>query len=182
MNIVLLGPPGVGKGTQAKKVASYLDVPHIATGDMFREHLKNKTALGKKAQEYMDDGQLVPDDVVISMVKERLTDEDCAEGFILDGFPRTTPQADALLNLISIDTVINYRVADEVVVKRIAKRATEEGRSDDTPETVQKRLDVYKEQTQPLIDYFEKKDMLVDIDASGTVEEIFDLTQRALSA
>ena len=180
MNIVFLGPPGVGKGTQAKKIAEHLKVPHIATGDMFRENLQKQTELGKKAQEFMDKGELVPDDVVIAMVKDRLTHDDCKEGFVLDGFPRTIAQADALGGIVKIDKVINYTAPDETVVERIAGRAKKEGRSDDTPETVQKRLDVYHEQTSPLIFYFRKKQILTDVDATGTVEEVFDLTKKAV--
>jgi len=199
MNIVLLGSPGVGKGTYAKRISKIYDIPQISTGDMFREAIKNKTEIGLKAKEYMDKGELVPDDVTIEIVDERLKQDDCKNGFMLDGFPRTIVQADALSNIIAIDKVLNFTASDEVIIDRLSGRRVckscgaifhirniipkTEGicdncggelyqRDDDKPEAVKKRLDVYKKQTAPLIGYYKEKELLADIDANKPIKQV----------
>ena len=192
MKIIMLGAPGAGKGTQAKKIAEKYQIPHISTGDIFRANIKNGTELGKKAKTYMDQGLLVPDELVCDLVVDRVKQEDCKNGYILDGFPRTIPQAESLDEALgqmgeSLDYAINVDVPDEHIVNRMSGRRAcvgcgatyhmvyaptkKEGvcdvcgaelilRDDDKPETVQKRLSVYHEQTQPLIDYYKGKGIL----------------------
>ena len=199
MNIVLLGSPGVGKGTYAKRISKIYDIPQISTGDMFREAIKNKTEIGLKAKEYMNKGELVPDDVTIEIVNERLKQDDCKNGFMLDGFPRTIPQADALSDVIDINKVLNFTASDEVIIDRLSGRRVckscgaifhirniipkTEGicdncggelyqRDDDKPESVKKRLDVYKKQTAPLIGYYKEKELLADIDANKPIKQV----------
>ena len=200
MKIIMLGAPGAGKGTQAKMIADKYQVPHISTGDIFRANIKNGTELGKKAKEYMDQGLLVPDELVVDLVVDRLAQEDCANGCVLDGFPRTIPQAEALDAALAekgeaIDYAIDVDVPDENIINRMSGRRAcvacgatyhlvhiptkvegicdrcGEGlilRDDDKPETVKKRLGVYHEQTQPLIDYYTAKNVLKSVD--GTVD------------
>lgn len=205
MRIVLLGPPGAGKGTQAAKLVEKYDIPHISTGDIFRKHLKEKTKLGLKAKEYMDKGLLVPDELVVDIVKERLMEDDCTKGFLLDGFPRTVEQADALeeelkKQNLKLDGVINIEVRDEIIIDRLTGRLVckkcgatfhekfnkpkQEGicdicggelytRDDDKVETVKNRLDVYKKQTQPLIDYYAQKGILKTINGEADTDMVF---------
>lgn len=205
MKIIMLGAPGAGKGTQAKRIAGKYQIPHISTGDIFRANIKNGTKLGKEASTYMDQGLLVPDDLVVDLVVDRIRQEDCKNGYVLDGFPRTIPQAEALDSSLaaldeSIDFAINVEVPDENIIKRMAGRracltcgATYhlehiptkiEGicdncgselvlREDDKPETVKKRLDVYHEQTQPLIDYYNKKGILAEVDGTADMDIVF---------
>jgi len=202
MNIVLLGSPGVGKGTYAKRISKIYDIPQISTGDMFREAIKNKTEIGLKAKEYMDKGELVPDDVTIGIVEERLKKDDCKNGFMLDGFPRTIPQADALSDIITVDKVLDFTASDEVIIDRLSGRRVckncgaifhirnivpkVEGicdncggelyqRDDDKPESVKKRLDVYKKQTAPLIGYYKEKKLLADIGADKPIEQVDEI-------
>src|SRR3989338_3818863 len=199
MNIIFLGPPGVGKGTISSKLSKKMEVPHIATGDMLRENAAKKTGLGLKAKSYMDKGSLVPDELVIEMIKERLKRKDCKKGFILDGFPRTINQADEIGKDTKIDKVVNLQARDEIIVKMLSRRRVcnecgfiyhldfikpnREGycdkcsgtlyrREDDNPEAIKKKLEVYKEQTEPLIKYYQDKYLLVDVDGSGTPEEV----------
>jgi len=208
MNIILLGPPGVGKGTVAVKLSEKLNLPHIATGDMLRENISKKTELGLEARDYMDKGLLVPDKLVIEMIKERLKKADCKKGFILDGFPRTINQAEQIAKVVKIDKVINLQANDEIIVKRLSRRKVcekcsfiyhldfikpnREGfcdkcdgnlyqREDDKPEAIKERLTVYREQTEPLIDYYKKKYLLIDVDGSGTPEGVFELVAKAVS-
>ncbi|MBL7056575.1 adenylate kinase [Candidatus Woesearchaeota archaeon] len=208
MNIIFLGAPGVGKGTQAIKLAESLSILHISTGDMLRENVAFKTDLGIKAKSYMDQGLLVPDELVIEMVQERLQRKDCSKGFILDGFPRTIKQANKIASVIQVNKVINISVDDEEIVKRLSRRricsSCGKGfhldyikpkpggkcdkcnsdlyqRDDDKPEAIQKRLEVYKNQTQPLIDYYKEKNILADVDGSGSVDGVFDLVKKASS-
>lgn len=178
-NVVLFGPPGAGKGTQAVKLRDLLNVPHISTGDMFRYHIKNNTDLGKTAKEYSNQGKLVPDSVTIAMVKDRLSQPDVAAGFLLDGFPRSVPQAEALDKMLSeikiqLNFVINIKVEDEEVRARLKKRATIEGRADDAdPKVIQNRIDTYKNQSEPCLTYYRPKKIVRDIDGIGSIDEVF---------
>jgi adenylate kinase len=190
MKLIMLGPPGSGKGTYASRMSPKLGIPAISTGEMFREHMKNGTELGKKIKKYMETGELVPDDVTVKMLKERISQTDAKKGFILDGFPRTVPQADALDKITKMDAVINLVVPDEIVIARLSSRRQcrkcskiynvlflkpkVEGicdvcggelyqRDDDKPATIKERLKVYQKNTQPLIDYYRKKKLIIDI-------------------
>ncbi|MBP3937400.1 MAG: adenylate kinase [Clostridia bacterium] len=208
MKLIFLGAPGAGKGTQAEKVSEYLNIPTISTGNIIREALKNGTEMGKKAKSYMDAGALVPDDVVIGIIQERLTQPDCENGFILDGFPRTIPQAEALDRMgIHIDRIIDIEVPDDTIAQRVSgrrvcaacgssyhldyKKPQVEGvcdrcqgalvqRKDDQPETVKERLAVYHEQTEPLKDYYAKSGKLVIVEGQERVEDTTALTIAAV--
>jgi adenylate kinase len=178
VRLVLVGPPGAGKGTQAERLADELDVPHISTGDLFRANLQQETPLGLEAKRYMDAGDLVPDAVTVEMVRDRLTHDDATKGFILDGFPRTIAQAEALAGLLTergeaIDAIVAFEVPEDELVARLLGR----GRSDDTEEVIRNRQQVYRDETTPLLEFY--GDRLVSVDAVGTVEEI---TARVLSA
>ena len=209
MNIILLGPPGAGKGTQAKKISGKFSLPHISTGDILRDNISKNTALGIKAKSYMDKGELVPDDLLLDIIKVRLSEPDCSSGFLLDGYPRTLPQADSLGEILTdsgrkIDVVLNIDVDDGELINRLSGRRMcscgasyhvvfnppeKEGicnscngelyqRDDDTPETVKNRLVAYKKQTQPLIDYYNKKALLSTIDGGKDIPDIFrDITK-----
>ncbi len=205
MKIIMLGAPGAGKGTQAKKIAEKYGIPHISTGDIFRANIKNQTELGMKAKGYMDQGMLVPDELTLELIMDRFTNDDCKNGYVLDGFPRTIPQAEALTKALAdkndaVDYAINVDVPDEAIVTRMSGRRAcltcggtyhikfnptkVEGicdacggelvlRADDKPETVQKRLDVYHEQTQPLIDYYQTQNILKEVDGTLPLEDVF---------
>ena len=205
MKIIMLGAPGAGKGTQAKKIAEKYGIPHISTGDIFRANIKNQTELGMKAKSYMDQGALVPDELTLELIMDRFTNDDCKNGYVLDGFPRTIPQAEALTKALAdkqdaVDYAINVDVPDEAIVTRMSGRRAclacggtyhikfnptkVEGicdacggelvlRNDDKPETVQKRLDVYHEQTQPLIDYYQTQNILKEVDGTLPLEDVF---------
>lgn len=181
--VVLMGAPGAGKGTQAKKLEATLELPQVATGDLFRANLKNETELGKLARTYMDKGELVPDEVTVAMVRDRLSQPDCAHGAILDGFPRTTAQAKALDELLSefsakIAVVPFIDVSQDVLVERLAKRAEIEGRADDNDETIRVRMDVYQSETAPLLAYYDEKGLLVKINGEQSIGEVTeDLTE-----
>jgi adenylate kinase len=214
MKIIMLGAPGAGKGTQAKQIADKYSIPHISTGDIFRANLKAGTELGKKAKEYMDQGLLVPDELTCDLVMDRIGQEDCKNGFVLDGFPRTIPQAEALDAALAkinekMDYAVDVDVPDENIVNRMSGRRAclncgatyhivsiptkVEGvcdrcgnkvvlRDDDQPETVKKRLDVYHEQTQPLIDYYKKQNILKTVDGTQPMEEVFRAIVEILGA
>jgi adenylate kinase len=183
-NVVLFGPPGAGKGTQAAKLKEFLAVTHISTGDMFRFHIKNNTGLGRTARSYSDKGKLVPDEVTISMVKERLGRSDVKAGFLLDGFPRSVPQAEALGKIlaelgITLDHVVNISIADQEIFNRLAKRASIEGRADDAdPKVIQNRIDTYKSQSEPCLAFYRPKGVVRDIDGIGTIDEVFGRIRR----
>ena len=210
----MLGAPGAGKGTQAKMIASKYQVPHISTGDIFRANIKNGTELGKKAKEYMDQGLLVPDELTVDLVIDRLSQDDCSRGYILDGFPRTIPQAQALDGALAkrgekMDYAINVDVPDENIVTRMSGRRACTGcgatyhivhnpskkgdicevcgetlilREDDKPETVHKRLSVYHEQTQPLIDYYTEQGILKTVDGTQDMNDVFAAVTKILEA
>ena len=214
MKIVMLGGPGAGKGTQAKIIAEKYAIPHISTGDIFRANIKNGTELGKKAKAYMDAGALVPDELVVDLVADRLKEADAQNGFVLDGFPRTIPQAEALSEALAamgtkLDYAIDIEVPDQNIIDRMGGRRAcvacgatyhivnippkTEGkcdhcgsdlilRDDDKPETVKKRLDVYHEQTQPLIEYYNAKNLLKEVDGTVAMEEVFNAIAAILGA
>lgn len=205
MKIIMVGAPGAGKGTQAKRIAEKYDIPHVSTGDIFRANLKEGTELGLKAKVYMDQGALVPDEITIGMLMDRIHQADCKNGYVLDGFPRNIPQAEALTKALdasdeSIDAVIDVNVPDENIMERMSGRRTcrkcGEGyhtkfkpsmvdgicdvcggelytRDDDLPETVKKRLTVYHDQTQPLIDYYTKQQILKSVDGTQRMDKVF---------
>ena len=204
MKLILLGAPGAGKGSQAKKIAEDYKIAHISTGDALRANIKNGTELGKFAKEFIDKGQLVPDEVVVGIVADRIKQDDCKNGFLLDGFPRTVAQADALGKLTDIDLVIDIEVDFGVIAKRISGRrmckcgetyhiSTYKSdvcakcgdklyqRDDDNEETVNKRLDVYAKQTAPLIDYYKKAGKLVEIDGNDTIDAVYENVKKVLS-
>mgnify|MGYP004467052985 FL=1 len=214
MKIIMLGAPGAGKGTQAKKIAAKYGIPHISTGDIFRANIKNGTELGKKAKTYMNQGLLVPDELVVDLVVDRVNQDDCENGYVLDGFPRTIPQAEALTEALEkmgqkVDFAIDVNVPDENIVKRMGGRRAcvtcgatyhmvyaptkKEGicdtcggelilRDDDKPETVQKRLNVYHDQTQPLIDYYTSQGILRTVDGTVDIDDVFRAITEFLGA
>ena len=214
MKIVLLGPPGAGKGTQAKSISNRYSIPHISTGDIFRKNISENTPLGIEAKSYMDNGPLVPDEVTINMVKDRLQQDDCKNGYLLDGFPRTVHQAEALDNFLtereeSIDTALLIEVPKEFILERMTGRRvcpscgasyhikfnppTNDGkcdlcgsdviqRKDDTEETVKERLDVYENQTQPLIDFYKNKKQLSVVDGTQAINEVFESICKILGS
>ena len=212
MKIVMLGAPGAGKGTQAKRIAEKFNIPHVSTGDIFRANIKNGTALGKEAKEYMDQGKLVPDELTVRILLDRVAQEDCKNGYVLDGFPRTIPQAEVLDSELAklgtgVDYAINVEVPDDNIIGRMSGRRSclkcgatyhlsflpskKEGicdncgselvlRDDDKPETVKKRLDVYHEQTQPLIDFYNNKGVLKEVDGTVAPDDVFKAIEEIL--
>ena len=212
MKIIMLGAPGAGKGTQAKKIAAKYTIPHISTGDIFRANIKNGTELGKKAKTFMDNGLLVPDELVVDLVVDRVNQDDCTNGYVLDGFPRTIPQAEALKEALAkmdqkVDYAINVEVPDDNIVKRMSGRraCVDCGatyhlvyaptkvenvcdncggslilRDDDKPETVLKRLGVYHDQTQPLIDFYTNEGILREVDGTIDINDVFAEIEKIL--
>ncbi|NBF41227.1 MAG: adenylate kinase [Spirochaetes bacterium] len=201
MNLIFLGPPGAGKGTMASRLAQDKGIPHISTGDIFRENINNGTDLGKKVKSILDSGDLVPDELTVELVKDRLNQGDVSNGFILDGFPRTIPQAEALEDFASIDAVILFTLPDEEIVKRLSGRRVHKPsgrtyhilfsppkvpgkddvtgeeliqRGDDSEESIRNRLDVYRKQTQPLVDFYRKKNLLKEVDAGPAPDEVYE--------
>jgi adenylate kinase len=184
-NILLLGPQGAGKGTQGKLIASEHGIPHVATGDMLRAAMADGSELGRQVRPIYDSGGLVPDDLMIALIRERLGEEDAREGFVLDGFPRTMAQAGALEEMLreigrDLDVVFEFQVPDEVGRERMLKRAAEEGRTDDTPEAIDERLRLYHEETKPLIEYYRSRGNLVGIHGDRPVTEVFSEIQQTL--
>lgn len=175
-----MGPPGSGKGTQAKYISEKYQLAHISTGDIIRENIKNGTELGKEFKEYAEKGALVPDDLIINMMKERISYDDCNNGFLLDGFPRTTYQANALSELTDLDAVLNLYVSDNEVTTRLLKRAEIEGRADDTKNVIKNRLSVYRNETAPLIGFYKEKGIMNEINGEQTVEKVFADIQHSL--
>ena len=177
MRLILMGPPGAGKGTQAKVVAEHVGVPAISTGDIFRANVSDGTDLGRKAKEYMDAGEYVPDEVTNLMVRNRIDEPDAEPGFLLDGYPRTLAQVEELDSMIKftghqLDAVVVLTVEREELVQRLMQRAETDGRSDDTEEVIRRRQEVYAEQTEPLIDVYRDRNLLLEIDGMGEVDEI----------
>jgi len=196
MKLIFLGPPGAGKGTHATRIAKMLGIAHISTGDMLRSEIQGGTALGKEAKAYTDRGSLVPDDVILAMVKERITMDDCESGFLFDGFPRTIAQAEALSQICDIDRVVNIRSSAETIIKRLCGRRMCDKcgkvynvssytrdecdclgklyqRDDDKPEIIENRLHVYDAQSHPLIAYYAERGLLTDVDGDGEIEPVF---------
>jgi adenylate kinase len=183
MRVLIIGPQGAGKGTQAVVVAGKFGIPHVATGDIFRANVADRTPLGIEAKAFMDSGELVPDTVTNAMVIDRLQQEDAAVGFLLDGYPRNAQQAEVLAEFLSargerLDAVVQLVIDDDHVLERLSKRALEQGRSDDTAEAIRRRLEIYHSDTKPLIDYYGASGVLHAIDAVGSVE---DVTGRILA-
>ncbi|MFD2531069.1 adenylate kinase [Gracilimonas halophila] len=183
MNIILFGPPGAGKGTQAKKLQDEYSIPHLSTGDIFRAAIKNKTPLGVKVKSILDSGELVPDQTVVDLVADELSNDKYQDGYILDGFPRTVVQAEAFdafldKNNDSLDAFISLSVPEDELVKRILSRG--EGRTDDTVEKVKTRLEVYRKETQPVMEHYKKQDKVQEIDGIGSIDEIFGRIKAAL--
>lgn len=186
MRLVMMGPPGAGKGTQAAIISALLGVPHISTGDIFRANVSQGTPLGIEAKKYMDAGEYVPDGVTNAMVRDRLTHDDCRPGFLLDGYPRTVEQVGELTAMLSaasqkLDAVLELTVDIDEVVSRLVKRASEQGRSDDTEEVIRRRLEVYFAQTAPLIDLYRSQGLLVQVDGLGEIDEVTGRVKAALS-
>ncbi|UCH10470.1 MAG: adenylate kinase [Fidelibacterota bacterium] len=213
MRLILLGPPGVGKGTQARRLAEYFTIPQVATGDMLRDHIRDKTDLGQQAQSIMARGKLVPDDVILAMVEARLREQDALDGFILDGFPRTVPQGVGLTAIlerlsVTLDAIVSVTVHSDIVLSRLSSRRTCTQcnavynlvihpprvlgvcdacggtqliqREDDRPETIRKRLDVYYEQTFPLLAYYQSTGLIREVPGDGTIDEVFQLILASL--
>ena len=185
MNILLLGPQGSGKGTQAKRISTEYGIPHVATGDMLRETIAAGTELGRKVKPILERGDLVPDEDMISLIRERLSRDDTAEGFVLDGFPRTMAQAEALDAMLreigrELTIVFELQLPDEVCIDRLLRRARLEGRVDDTPEVVRRRLELYHRETEPLIEHYRATGKLVGIHADRPIPEVFSEIQEAL--
>jgi adenylate kinase len=185
--LLLLGPPGAGKGTQALRLRERLGVPQVSTGDMLRAAVAAGSAIGKQARGYMERGELVPDQVVIGVAEERLRQADVRDGFILDGFPRTAPQARALDRLLArmqmaLERVVSLEVEEDLLVERLLRRAQLEGRSDDTPAAIRKRMRVYGEQTRPLIDYYRGRSILKQVDGKGSVDEVAKRIEEVVAA
>jgi adenylate kinase len=185
LDILLLGPQGAGKGTQGKLISAEYDIPHIATGDILRRAIAEGTELGRQAEPLLKAGQLVPDTIMIGLIRHRLAREDTERGFVLDGFPRTAVQAEALDDMLSeidrpLGAVFEFQLPEEMAVERLRRRAQEEGRADDTPEAIRTRLDLYREQTAPLVEYYRARGILVPVHAERSVDEVFDEIQQAL--
>ena len=187
MRLVLLGPPGAGKGTQAQRIAAAFELVNVSTGDIFRRNAREETPLGLEARQYMDRGDYVPDEVVIGMVCNRLAEDDAAGGFIVDGFPRTVPQAEALEQFLDqrgqpLDAALRFEVPEDELITRLEGRRVAEGRSDDASETISQRFNEYRTKTAPLVAFYSERDKLVDVDGVGEVEDVFQRVLKVLQA
>jgi adenylate kinase len=187
MRLLLIGPPGAGKGTQASKLSEVYGIPAISTGDIFRENVKNQTPLGLQAKSFMDSGAYVPDELTNNLVRDRLKNPDCANGFLLDGYPRTADQVDELDAILketngSLDAVIQLTADTDEVVRRLARRAIEQGRSDDTEDVIRNRMAVYEQQTAPLITMYAARGSLIMVDGLGEIDEVTSRIKEALNA
>lgn len=177
-SLVLIGAPGAGKGTQAAKICQHYNIAHISTGDILRREVAECSTLGQQVKKYLDQGELVPDALILDIIKHRLNQEDCKQGFLLDGFPRSVPQAEGLSELLAlsnqkIKAVVNLQVNETELVKRLVNRAKQSGRSDDNEQVIKNRLRVFREQTEPLVEYYSRQGQLVQVDGMGEIEQVF---------
>jgi len=187
VNLLVLGPQGAGKGTQAKRIAAAYGIPHISTGDMFRAAIAAGTPLGRQVKPILDSGELVPDGLTVALIRERLGQEDAAQGFVLDGFPRNLAQSEALDEMLGeigrgLDAILFFDLPDDVALQRLLTRAREEGRADDTPEVIERRLQIYHSETEPVVEHYRTTGKLVPLHAARTVDEVWREIEDALSA
>jgi adenylate kinase len=185
VNLLVLGPQGAGKGTQAKRIASDYGIPHISTGDMFRAEIAAGTDFGQRVDSILASGELVPDDLTVAMIRERLAQDDAHDGFVLDGFPRNLAQAEALDAMLGeiargLDAILFFDLPDEVGFERMMKRAQDENRPDDTPEVIRRRLEIYHEETEPIVEHYRATGKLVPLHAARSIEEVYREIQQAL--
>ncbi len=185
MNLLVLGPQGAGKGTQAKRIAAEYEIPHISTGEMFRAAIASRSELGRRVEPILAAGQLVPDDVTVALIRERLEQPDAADGFVLDGFPRNLAQAEALDAMLAqigrgLDAILFFDLSDGVATDRLLKRAVEENRPDDTPEVIARRLAIYHAETEPIVEHYRATGKLVPLHAERTIDEVYDEIEDAL--
>jgi adenylate kinase len=185
VNVLLLGPQGSGKGTQAKRISADYGIPHIATGDILRDAIARETELGRQVKPIVESGQLVSDELITALIRDRLDGDDTRRGFVLDGFPRTLPQAEALDTMLreidrELSIVFELQISDEVCIERLLNRAREEGRTDDTPAVIARRLALYHQETEPLVEHYRAQGIVVGVHADATVNEVFAEIQRAL--
>ena len=186
MRLVFIGPPGAGKGTQAERLKTHFKIVHLSTGYILREEINTNTGLGEKAKTFMNDGQLVPDDLLLKMMNKRLRQDDCKKGYLLDGFPRTLPQAQGLDSILkdlnkSLDRAVNLTADNDELIRRLVLRGQKSGRDDDSPDVIRKRQQVYWDQTAPLIDYYRRQQILTEINGIGEIPEITDRIIKSLT-
>lgn len=186
MRLIFIGPPGVGKGTQAERVSKHFGIVHLSTGDILRAEIKTQSPIGQQAKTYIDQGHLVPDDILLTIMEQYLQRPECANGYLLDGFPRTIPQAEGLDRLLqqthqSLDAVINLTAEDEELLQRLLRRGKTSGRSDDNPTVITKRLEVYRKLTQPILGYYEKQNLLKTVYGAGPIPEITNRILKVLN-
>jgi adenylate kinase len=185
LNVLLFGPQGSGKGTQAKRIAAEYRIPHVSTGDMFRDAIARQTPLGRQVKPILDAGELVPDELTVELIRERLSEDDAQGGFVLDGFPRNIAQAEALDELLAeldrpLTVVLEFLISDELCIERLLGRAAEEGRTDDTPEAIARRLEIYHRETEPLSEHYRSTGKLVGVHADRSMAEVWSEIQQAL--
>ena len=187
MNLIFLGPPGVGKGTQASLICDHFSILHLSTGDMLRSEINKKSSIGKTAKSFIDQGELVPDDVLLNIIETRLSEPDIKNGYLLDGFPRTIPQAEGLNSILNnksqkLDVVISLTADEDELIQRLIKRGQDSGRSDDTPEIIRQRQEVYWKQTSPLVNFYMSKNLLKEVNGIGNIDEIKERILGELSS